>query len=566
MMNSMALQTERDVSDIMDLDRLGSLHSNRLSFMRVLLRTMAREQWRISYAEFDLDDLGYGSVVYAVDTPSRRYSLVVFSSELLEGKRNDRVIAEQWDLTMALCEGEVGTSRMEQLRKNVPLQEAGRLDPSVLVLSRANRSSRNFDAVVDALSSGHQPPVEQLIRVGYLYRTTAVYGSGKMGMADWEKVRTQFSDFARPFTAEMFTCYLMRQFSLDQAEHIARRRSPESAVQLHAHIKRYIGIGNATGLGMAPYLIKHPQLIERWVTVRELALQRVLRQPALTETKYEALLRDLAKASQHISEIRIDDVRQTALNQKAAAELRTLSVSLASDGQPLVPATLFATVQASCSPESLEVLTSLLLELFPDDVDELADQMSVEEELKVDPAMDTKTLLEVIEDRYRWALALDFSAPGAQQIFWYRSAEKLEPRLGESGVDPGSEWEMRMAIARSVTQCVAALREDLTHHPESLVARFLFRYPEQRPIVKRIQSMAVTDCCEIQANLVDAEMLPLHLLRCKLAFFGVSKFDPKSRLWVRNTMFQGAPLLEELADDFQDDWYFPLAPSDVSPA
>ena len=52
----------------------------------------------------------------------------------------------------------------------------------------------------------------------------------------------------------------------------------------------------------------------------------------------------------------------------------------------------------------------------------------------------------------------------------------------------------------------------------------------------------------------------MHLLRAKLAFFGVSKFDPRSRLWVRNTMFQGAPLLEEIGQTFNDDWFMPLAP------
>jgi hypothetical protein len=45
-----------------------------------------------------------------------------------------------------------------------------------------------------------------------------------------------------------------------------------------------------------------------------------------------------------------------------------------------------------------------------------------------------------------------------------------------------------------------------------------------------------------------------------LSFFGVSKFDPKSRLWVRNTMFQGAPLVDDIGTDFADDWYFPVMP------
>ncbi|MEP4148684.1 MAG: hypothetical protein ABJL54_15815 [Halioglobus sp.] len=549
----------------MNLERLGSMHSNRLSFMRILLRTMSRQQWRVSHSLFELDEDGFGTVVYAIDTPSQRYSLVVFSNYLPDEKRNDRVIADQWDLTMALCDGDISESRMQELRENVPLQEAGRLDASVLVLSRANRSSRNFETVVGALAKGIQPSVEQLTRVGYLYRTTAVYGSGKMGMADWDKVRTRFPEFARPFTAEMFTCYLIRQFSIEQAEHIASHRSPGSAVPFEPQVKRYIGIGNATGLGMAPYLIKHPQLIEHWVSIRETALLRVLEQPGLDSAARRLLLHGLEKAVQHLAEICIEDSRQTLLNQKAAEELQGLGARLAADDSVVVPGEVFGQAQEAFCLESQEILASLLLELFPDMVDELADQMSVEESLGVDPVMSTKALLQTIESRYGWALEVDFTAPGAEQVFWYRSAEKLEPRLGENGVDPGSEWEMRMAVARSVVHCTTALREDIASHPDSTVARFLLRNPKQRPIVKRVQTMAGTERGEIQANLVDVEILPLHLLRCKLAFFGVSKFDPKSRLWVRNTMFQGAPLLEELGEQFEDDWYFPLAPSDCSP-
>ena len=42
-------------------------------------------------------------------------------------------------------------------------------------------------------------------------------------------------------------------------------------------------------------------------------------------------------------------------------------------------------------------------------------------------------------------------------------------------------------------------------------------------------------------------MLPIDLLRCKLSFFGATKFDPRSDRWVRITMFQGAPLPDEMA-------------------
>lgn len=48
------------------------------------------------------------------------------------------------------------------------------------------------------------------------------------------------------------------------------------------------------------------------------------------------------------------------------------------------------------------------------------------------------------------------------------------------------------------------------------------------------------------ANLMDRGMLTNHLLRCKLAFFGAGKFDPKSSRWVRITLFQSAPLVSEI--------------------
>ncbi|MDC3235202.1 hypothetical protein OBB02_04085, partial [Candidatus Puniceispirillum sp.] len=51
---------------------------------------------------------------------------------------------------------------------------------------------------------------------------------------------------------------------------------------------------------------------------------------------------------------------------------------------------------------------------------------------------------------------------------------------------------------------------------------------------------------EIQDNTISASMQPIDLLRCKLSFFGASKFDPRSDRWLRITMYQGAPFPDEL--------------------
>ena len=55
------------------------------------------------------------------------------------------------------------------------------------------------------------------------------------------------------------------------------------------------------------------------------------------------------------------------------------------------------------------------------------------------------------------------------------------------------------------------------------------------------------------------------MLRAKLSFFGASKFDPKSDRWIRITLYQGAPLFDDIADPdagfAADDWWLPVLES-----
>ena len=124
---------------------------------------------------------------------------------------------------------------------------------------------------------------ELLRRVGYLMRTTAVYGNGKFGIADRARIAER-PELAGPFRAEMLTIYLIRCFTLDLVEHVARHRGGGRFVPLEPRLKRHLGIGNATGLGMAPFLASHPILIHNWMQARETALARV-RSIALAEPR-----------------------------------------------------------------------------------------------------------------------------------------------------------------------------------------------------------------------------------------------------------------------------------------
>ena len=113
--------------------------------------------------------------------PERTYTLVAFAHDLPAEQRSDRVIAEAWDATFTLHDGVISQADITRLAANVPRQEAGRISGQEFVLSRANRSVRLFDYVVTCLANGQQPDLREIEPVGYLMRTTAVYGSGKFG-------------------------------------------------------------------------------------------------------------------------------------------------------------------------------------------------------------------------------------------------------------------------------------------------------------------------------------------------------------------------------------------------
>ena len=216
----------RPPAEVMRLQRMGAFFPTRLSFMRSLVRRMGREDWRFEPLRSELDDDGFGRVVWRIATPERTFSFVAFSTALDPTERTDRVIAEKWDASFTLADGDVTADDVARLEANVPRQEAGRLRSSELVLSRANKSVRLFEHVTGRLAEGRQPDAQALSDIGYLMRTTAVYGNGKFGTGDYGKLKRS-STFDSPFRAEMLTVYMIRQFQFDLANHVAgaaRRR------------------------------------------------------------------------------------------------------------------------------------------------------------------------------------------------------------------------------------------------------------------------------------------------------------------------------------------------------
>ena len=556
----------RPPSKVMRLARMGAFHPTRVSFVRTLVRRMARERWRIEPERFDLDANGYGDVVYRVVTPAGTLRLVAFSSHLDPAERTDRVIATQWDTTFVLTAAEVGDALLADYRANIPLQEAGRCHPFDLVLSRANRSVRLFEHVVECLADGRQPAFAKLAEVGYLMRTTAVYGNGKFGVGDFEAVRAG-GVFSLPFQAEMLTVYLARVLSFDLVEHIARARAPDRAVALAPRVARCLGVGNATGLGMAPFLVTHPRLLDRWIHARELALARVRAVERATPERIARLATLVARARRHASQWRTGDARQSARIGALAVELKWLSGWIEQAGLAGVPAPWDAAMRAAESrgcAELEEMTLSLLLELCPELVDALENDTGADERFVTHPAMRVRELAAILERDYGWALEFDFDDPKEQHRFWYYSEEKEEPRLGERFGEPGAEREYPLHVARDACELADALDALGPSWRERSVAQLLLAHPHLRRAVRRVQSLSGTAYAEIRDNVIGEDCLPIDMLRCKLAIFGAGRFDPKSDRWTRITLFQGAPLPDELDRKDVDDWAFPVIPVETA--
>jgi hypothetical protein len=551
------MTAKRPAKMVMKLARIGSFHQSRLSFMRVLLRHLKTENWQFSRTMWQIDKNGVGIASYEAIGPDRTYTLVAFAHDLPADKRSDRVIAEAWDATFTLHDGVISNDDITRLVDNVPLQEAGRISGKEFVLSRANRSVRLFDYVTNCLAEGTQPELAEIESVGYLMRTTAVYGSGKFGAADRDLWRHR-PEFAGSFQPELLAVWLIRTFTVDMVEHMARQKSPDTAIRLDTDIRRRIGVGNSTGLGMAPFLINHPSLIHAWINARETALARVRRIYRTTQTNIDSLVILSRRALQNANEWTTDSPYQTAKTSDLRDDLVQLIAYLNEFRSTLLHPfdAIYKWGALNLSIEGQEQLVSLLLEDHGPLIDDLATTMSANESalFHVDGSMSVGRLKRILDDSYSWIHSIDYSEKKAVARVWYVSEEKLEPRLGERFEEPVEPYEQPLAPGRDAT---------LAHHclagwdNHALVGSFLLAHPEHRHFVRRAQIVANLPYAEIQDNTIAADMQPIDLLRCKLSFFGASKFDPRSDRWLRITMYQGAPFPDEIHSLDPDELAYP---------
>ena len=538
----------------MKLSRLGSFHQSKLSFLRSFLREF--KNWEYSRDLFDLNEAGYGTAVYSFKKNKRVYSLICFANKLSENERSDRVIATKWDAAFTLYDGTPSKEDINRLRTQVPKQEVGRLSFKELTLSRANKSLRLFNHVVEKLSKGLQPDLNLLLKVGYLYRTTAVYGSGKFGLADRFRIKNR-DEIYGPFRLEMMLVYLVRQFTFDQVNHIAYYKNPNKAVKLRAETCKGLGIGNSTGLGMAPFIINHPTLLNNWIYARETALKEIRQIKKVNEKESNLFLNCLKKSLNNIYTWNTESKFQKKKIQSLLNDLKKLLNYLDkefdfSSENPFNQ--LYIWVEDNTGEECTEYVVSMMMEPFDRVINPLIGKMESEEEkfFNIPTERTVLDLRTIIEDKYPKIIKIDFQKKKNNQNFWFISKNKEEPRIANRFKDEGSKLEQPLAIARDIKK----LYDKLNISKNSLtIDKFLAHNSSLRHVVRRAFIIEKFPYSEIQDNTIGEKLIPIDMLRLKLSYFGAIKFDPRSDKWLRICMFQGAPLPEQLKN-YNDQWIY----------
>ena len=544
----------RDPKSLMKLSKLGSFHQSKLSFLRSFLNEF--KHWEYRRDLFNLDQKGFGRAVYSFSKNNRTYSLICFANEIKDEERSDRVIATKWDAAFTLHDGIPSENDIERLSNEVPKQEVGRLSYKELTLSRANKSVRLFNHVVECLSNGKQPDINILSKVGYLYRTTAVYGSGKFGLADRFRIKNR-DEILGPFRLEMMLVYLVRQFTFDQVNHIAKNKNPSLAVQLDPNICRNLGIGNSTGLGMAPFIVNHPALLNNWIFAREMALKKIREIEKVSKEDFDIFKNCLIKSLKNVTSWHTDSEFQNEKIQKLLIDLEKFINFInkgSIDNKPYLFNEIYTWIEDNLSDECIEYIVSMMMEPYDNIVNPLLKNMSADEDKYFNIPIDrtVEELRNILEKNYSEILKIDFSKNENNQNFWFISKNKEEPRLADRYNNTGAELEQPLAIARDIKK----LYEILFVSKNSLtVGKFLMEHNDLRHVVRRAFVTEKFPYAEIQDNTIGSNLMPIDMLRLKLSFFGAIKFDPRSDKWLRICMFQGAPLPNELKS-FDSHWVY----------
>ena len=549
---------------LMRPERLSVLQTSRLSATRLLMAKAIRERWKFERLQWDIDERARGTALYRIHTGAMPFDFIIHSFEPKMEGRMGRIIGQAWDMMAALVEGPVSAEDVRITGEEIKKLYAGRATPGTLIWARSNRSARVFNHTVDSLAEGRQPDVATLAEACYLMRNTGLDGNGTFGTRSFRALEDTHP-LRRPLDAQMLSAYMMRVFSIDLVNHLARCRSA-SAASLAPEIQRFLGVGNGSALGLNLYVNNHPRLIDAWLKAREQAIIGAKRLPVRTRDAHlTRLLRLLEKAATYRRQDRMQYERFVASSEIARDLEKIIAVAQTLHGTGLVngvaaryPLSALAdALEGQVHDEAFETFLGLLTELVPELCDRLAENLGVDEEYCTEPDMAIGRLRDILHAEYAWTFDMDLDSEASRKYVWYKSATAEEPRRGPRA-EAGEVFNLGLDLPRLVRELDRAIA---SLPPAMSTARLLLERPALRFIVSRVQSLSGLEYHSPHINMMGEELVPCDITRLiNIGIHGLDKTRDYMQRALRGVIYQGAPTVEDIAKGADPDWFWPAEP------
>ena len=493
----------RPPAQVMRLDRLGALRPCRLSFARHLLRRIETGGWRVVRRHRVVDGDGCGRAVHVVETGQRSYGLVA-----------------AWDageIAFALCDGEPGADDLARIAAALAQPGAARLTERELCFARARRHGTLWPHAVARLAAGQQPEATQVTAAGALVQAGTPLASGKAGTADRDLIADR-PELHAPFQAELLMFWLARGLARDLLEEDARQSGGARAVALDAGLAETLGLGLTVGLGLAAFPVRHPCLFNTWIMAREQAIARVVALDRVTAADRDRVADRLGDGA--LGRL-VAGMELTGTRRRPWAELMQRTGESLGEGMQ-------------------EALASAMLEPYGALIDGLSHCMSdtLDRDYRIDGSLPVGRVRELIAGVHGWALERDWSAVSMTALAWSMTGDEADPRLQRRETRATGPFELPLAVVHDAVRAWHVLGGYADEVP---VAQVLLEHPEHRSAIRRAQITGFAPYAEIRANLIDAEMRPVLLMRAMLAFMGAEAVALPNDRQMGARFFAGSP-------------------------
>ena len=541
---------------------LAAMQPCRLSAARSLMARMIRQRWTVDLVEWDINRESNGEALYRITTPRQVFDFVVISRTPTQAGRTPRIIAGSWDMQGALIEGPVDRATISATRQEMPKLYAGRAPRGTLIWCRSNRSMRAFDIAVDALAQGRQPDLDQIAEIGYLMRNTGLDGNGTFGTRSFLDYGPGH-ELALTYHAQMLCVYMMREFGIDLANHLARCASP-TAVALDPRIASYLGVGNGSALGLVLWTNNHPRLVDAWIRVRERAISRMRSvhlgpdDPRVTE-----LCALLDRAARYRQEDRLEYGRFEA-SADVAAGIRTILAALAQRadvGEGFTIRDVEMQLPAHVSREARETLYSCAVNCLVSECEQWLDELTVAELQEPDLTMSVADLRDLLRRHFGWAARALGNTDEVNRFVWYKSRNAEEPRRGRIDEVPPATIDLSVNYPRELPRLSRVLDE---FDDDTPTASVVLKYPGSVNLITRVQTLADHPYHAPHMDMADEDFQPVDVIRMvNVALFGLDKTKDYLGRNLRGLVLQGAPVREYIRAGTDEIWYWPPAPAPV---